>query len=161
MDPNRKFTYVEMKFFTMWWDEQTDYMKDQVRQLVKEHRLEFVNAGWSMTDEAAAHYDDMLNNMIIGHEFLKKEFDYVPTIGWHVDPFGHSNANPRLFADMGFEAWWFARADYEDFEQRTTDKSLQFVWRPFYESLGNTVEIFTNMFYGTYYWPAYFNVDER
>ena len=43
-----------------------------------------------------------------------KEFGVKPRIGWHVDPFGHSNANPRLFADMGFDAWFFARLDMQD-----------------------------------------------
>ena len=33
-DRNKTFTEVEMKFFKMWWDEQTDQMKAQVRQLV-------------------------------------------------------------------------------------------------------------------------------
>ena len=27
-DPNKRFTQVEMKFFTMWWDRQTDEMKE-------------------------------------------------------------------------------------------------------------------------------------
>ena len=27
----RKFTYVEMKFFSMWYDEQTQDVKDQVK----------------------------------------------------------------------------------------------------------------------------------
>ena len=45
-----------MKFFTMWWNEQTEKMKDQVRVLVKEGRLEMLNAGWSMHDEACPHY---------------------------------------------------------------------------------------------------------
>lgn len=66
-----------------------------------------------MNDEACPHYEDILNNMWLGHEFLKKEFDgYTPRVGWHIDPFGHSNANPRLFAEMGLEAWFFARLDY-------------------------------------------------
>jgi hypothetical protein len=59
-----------MKFFSMWWDEQTEAMKASVKQLVKEGRLEFVNAGWSMHDEACTHYEDMLNNMKTGHDFL-------------------------------------------------------------------------------------------
>ena len=25
-DPNKRFTQVEMKFFTMWWDRQTEEM---------------------------------------------------------------------------------------------------------------------------------------
>ena len=27
-DPAKRFSYAEMKFFTMWWDEQTEQMKD-------------------------------------------------------------------------------------------------------------------------------------
>ena len=117
-DPTKRFTYVEMKFFSMWWREQTDTLKEQVRTLVKEGRLEFVNAGWSMHDEACTHYEDMINNMMIGHQFLMKEFGVKPRIGWHVDPFGHSNANPRLFADMGFDAFFFGRLDFQDKQQR-------------------------------------------
>ena len=66
-DPAKKFTYVEMKFFSMWWKDQTDDMKTMVRQLVQQGRLEFVNGGWSMHDEACPHYEDMINNMMIGH----------------------------------------------------------------------------------------------
>ena len=46
----------------------------------------------------------MINNMIIGHNFLLKEFGVRPRTGWHIDAFGHSAANARLFADFGFEA---------------------------------------------------------
>ena len=128
---------------------------------MKEHRLEFVNAGWSMHDEACPHYDDMINNMMIGHEFLLKEFDYVPTIGWHIDPFGHSNANARLFADMGFDTFIFGRLDYEDKQQRLADKKMQFVWKPFSESLGDSVEIFTHILQDMYSFPKTLINDER
>jgi hypothetical protein len=70
MDPNKKFTYVEMKFFSMWWRQQSDDMKNKVRQLVQQGRLEIVNGGWSMHDEACTHYEDMINNMMFGHQFL-------------------------------------------------------------------------------------------
>jgi lysosomal alpha-mannosidase len=30
-NPSRKFTYVEMKFFTMWYERQDQYWKDAVR----------------------------------------------------------------------------------------------------------------------------------
>jgi lysosomal alpha-mannosidase len=111
-DPTKKFTYVEMKFFSMWFYRQDEFLKELVRGLVKQERLEFVNAGWSMHDEANTHYEDQINNMMYGHEFLLKEFNYKPRIGWHIDPFGHSNANARLFADMGFDAYFFARLDF-------------------------------------------------
>jgi alpha-mannosidase len=54
----------------MWWKTQTEELKAQVRQLVTEGRLELVNAGWSMHDEACPHYEDMINNMMKGHEFV-------------------------------------------------------------------------------------------
>lgn len=60
-----------MKFFKMWYDRQTEQKRKQVKMLVKEGRLEFANGGWSSTDEASANYEDMINNMIIGHNFLK------------------------------------------------------------------------------------------
>ena len=91
-DKNKHFSQVEMKFFSMWWAYQTDSMKNQVRQLVQEGRLEFLNAGWSMSDEACPHFDDFIDNMQKGHDFLMKEFGVKPRIAWHIDPFGHSSA---------------------------------------------------------------------
>lgn len=41
-----------------------------------------------------------------------QEVGVKPRIGWHIDPFGHSNANASLFAEMGFDELFFARADY-------------------------------------------------
>jgi lysosomal alpha-mannosidase len=38
---------------------------------------------------------------------------------------------------MGFDAWFFARADYQDKIRRMADKEMEFVWRPFYDSLGS------------------------
>jgi hypothetical protein len=65
-DPSKKFTYVEMKFFTMWWFEQDKDTQDLVKTLVTSEQLEFVNGGWSMHDEACPHYEDMLENMMKG-----------------------------------------------------------------------------------------------
>lgn len=81
-DPKRKFTYVEMKFFSMWWETQTETTKTLVRTLVRDKRLEFVGGGWSMHDEACTHYEDMINNMMKGHDFLMKEFGIRPRIAW-------------------------------------------------------------------------------
>jgi hypothetical protein len=81
-NPERKFSEVEMKFFSMWWNNQNDTMKDRVKGLIKNGQLELINAGWSMHDEACATYDDMINNMLIGHEWIEKEFGVKPRIGW-------------------------------------------------------------------------------
>ena len=52
-----------------------------------------------MNDEAWPYYTQIIENMMIGHKFLKEEFGVSTNIGWHVDPFGHSSANAALFAD--------------------------------------------------------------
>ena len=62
-DDKKRFSYVEMKFFEMWWRNQSDDLKASVRDLVSSGRLEILNAGWSMHDEACPHYEDMINNM--------------------------------------------------------------------------------------------------
>ena len=129
-DPKRVFTYVEMKFFTMWYNRQTPELKKQVKQLVKEGRLEFANGGWSATDEACPNYEDIINNMVMGHQFLKKEFGVKPRVGWHLDAFGHSSTNARLFADFGFEAQFFARLDRTEKDTRFKNATMEFLWRP-------------------------------
>jgi hypothetical protein len=150
-----------MKFFTMWYYEQPQKVKDQVKMLIKEGRFEFVNGGWSMHDEACPHFEDMINNMMQGHQFLMKEFGVKPRVGWHIDPFGHSNANPRLFADMGFEAWMFARLDHADRDKRLEDKAMNYLWRPFSKHFGNKKQIFTGVMRDHYCWPEGFSYDER
>ena len=77
-----------------------------------------------MHDEASPHYDDMINNMMIGLQWLEQVLETRPRVGWSIDPFGHSSANPRLLADMGMDAWVFARVDFQDLEQRREDKTL-------------------------------------
>ena len=158
-DPAKRFSYVEMKFFTLWFYEQTPAMQTQVRTLVQQGRLEFLNAGWSMSDEACPHFDDFINNMQHGHDFLMKEFGVRPRVAWHIDPFGHSSATPRLFADMGFDAWFFARLDDQDKLVRMEEVSMEWVWRPFFQHEGKRTQIFTHALYQHYSAPSSFDFD--
>jgi hypothetical protein len=45
-----------------------------------------------MNDEATAEYEAIIEQMTLGHEFLYREFQVRPTIGWHIDPFGHASS---------------------------------------------------------------------
>ena len=65
-DKERRFIYVESAFFWRWWGEQGEERKELVRQLLAEGRLEFIGGGWSMNDEAAAHYTAIIDNMAYG-----------------------------------------------------------------------------------------------
>jgi len=106
-----------------------------------------------MHDEACPTYDDMINNMMIGHQWIEQEFGFKPKIGWQIDPFGHSNANTRLFAEMGFDALFFARLDSMDKEKRINEKSLEYVWMPNVDSLGSEVNLLTHVLYNHYSSP--------
>ena len=94
----------------MWWKEQTLETKSIVRQLVSEDRFTFVNGGWCMHDEATTHFMGMIDQTSLGHTFLKKEFDIVPTVGWQLDPFGHSATQASFMTSlMGFDALYFGQ----------------------------------------------------
>jgi alpha-mannosidase len=90
-----------------------------------------------MHDEACPHFDDFIDNMMMGHSFIEKAFGVVPKIGWQIDPFGHSNANARLFAEMGLDAVFFARLDQQEKDKRLEEKTMEWIWRPFWESIGD------------------------
>ena len=96
-DKEKNFVYVEMSFFQRWYFEQTEKKRDSVKQLIRNDQLSFANGGWVMHDEAGAHFVSMIDQTTLGHRFLRDEFDYIPTIGWQIDPFGHSATQPTLY----------------------------------------------------------------
>ena len=51
--------------------------------------------------------------MVLTRAWLKREFNRIPKVGWQLDPFGHSAANARLFAEIGLEAVVFARMPFD------------------------------------------------
>jgi len=119
-----------MSFFMIWWRQQGEERKEVVKRLVKEGRLDFINGGYVQHDEAASHYVAMIDQTTRGHLFLKETFDFVPRIGWQIDPFGHSSTQAGLLGEqIGFDAMFFGRADHEDMELRKIHKMLEFVWQ--------------------------------
>ena len=128
-NPNRTFTYVEQKFFTMWWDEQPGEMKQTVRDFIAKKQLSFVNGGWCMHDEAATHFMGMIDQTTLGHSFLKRELGVVPTVGWQLDPFGHSATQASYMAsEMGFNALYFGRIDHQDLKLRWDARECEGLW---------------------------------
>ena len=152
---------MEMKFFYMWYTRQETATKEIVKQLIQSGQLEITMGGWSATDEACPNYEDIINNMYIGHGFLKREFGISPKIAWMIDSFGHTQANAALFSDMGFEALFMGRVDYQVKEQMKKDKSMIFLWRPLQKHFGMQKQILTQATLNGYSFPPGFRVDER
>ena len=110
LDPSRHFIYVEMAFFMRWWREQDDVMRGNVRKLVGNGQLEFINGGWCMNDEAGTHYNAIIDQMSLGLRFIRDEFGdgARPSVAWHIDPFGHSVEQASINSMIGFDSFYFA-----------------------------------------------------
>lgn len=127
----RTFVYSEMKFFSMWWREQPDSVKETVRSLVANQQLTFVNGGWCMHDEAATHFMGMVDQTTLGHEFLLRELGVVPRTAWQLDPFGHSATQANLMtAAAGMDAIYFGRIDHQDLAVRKKTQQCEGLWTP-------------------------------
>ncbi|XP_038060793.1 lysosomal alpha-mannosidase-like [Patiria miniata] len=159
-DPAKRFIYVEIAFFSRWWNEQTDKTKALVKQLVNEGRLEFVNGGWCMNDEASTHYNAIIDQMTVGLRFLKENFGDCgkPLTAWQIDPFGHSREYASLVAQMGFDSLYFARLDYLDKAERIKTHTMERVWHAS-PSLGKTADLFFGALYYHYGPPPGFCYD--
>ncbi|ERE78954.1 lysosomal alpha-mannosidase [Cricetulus griseus] len=151
-DPTRRFIYVEMAFFSRWWKEQTNATQDTVRALVRQGRLEFVNGGWVMNDEATTHYGAIVDQMTLGLRFLQDTFGSSgrPRVAWHIDPFGHSREQASLFAQMGFDGFFLGRIDYQDKDDRKKKLKMEEVWRGSASLKPPTADLFTGVLPNNY-----------
>jgi len=155
-NPERKFTYVEMAFFSKWWEEQTDVKRQSVKKLVEEGRLSFANGGWCMHDEATTHFMGMIDQTTLGHQFLMDTFNYVPRSGWQIDPFGHSATQASLLsATAGFDALYFGRIDHEDLLLRQKSQRCEGIWSASKSLDSKDTEVFFSLTgsYGGNYGP--------
>ena len=113
-----------------------------------------------MSDEANMYYEDFIDQMTVGLRWLKDTLGEVPDVAWHIDPFGHHAASATLFSQMGFQAFFFSRIDYQDKAVRLDQKTMEMVWRPLQYSGDNTNYMFTHVNYYHYSPPPGFCFDD-
>ena len=101
----------------------------------------------------------MVDQTTYGHRFITEQFGVQPKVGWQIDPFGHSATQAALLsAEVGFEALFFGRIDYQDYDIRSKQKRLEWIWQAS-ESLGSDASLFTGQFWNNYGPPSGFNFD--
>ena len=54
-------------FFKRWWDMQEPQTQERVKELVRSGQLDFAGGGWVSNDEAICTYDDIIDQLTIGH----------------------------------------------------------------------------------------------
>ena len=144
---NRRFVQVEMYYFTRWWQRQTLETQNIVRSLVKNGQLSFANGGWCMNDEASTNYNQIIDQMTLGIQFIRNTFGECakPNVSWQIDPFGASREMANLYAMMGFDGLVVNRGH---------NLNDQFIWRT------EKHEIFTTRLHHHYSAPNGFNFED-
>ncbi|XP_037084012.1 lysosomal alpha-mannosidase-like [Pollicipes pollicipes] len=157
-DPEKRFIYVETAFFWRWYLQQDEQTIATVENLVNEGRLEFIGGGWSMNDEACVHYNAVIDQMSLGMRTLFDHFGPcgIPRVAWQIDPFGHTKEQANMFAQMGFDGYFFGRLDYDDKKRRMNASEMEMVWLAS-QDLGS--ELFTGVLPNMYQPPSGFCFD--
>ncbi|KAF2069216.1 hypothetical protein CYY_009465 [Polysphondylium violaceum] len=128
-NPSRKFNWSDIAFFKEWWRHQNLEKRELVLQLVKNKQLEFMNGGWVQNDEACTTFIDIIDQMTLGHQWLKKNLNVSVSIGWQIDPFGYSSITPTIYTEMGFRALVINRVPDYTKEYMINNKEMEFIWR--------------------------------
>jgi len=160
---SRKFNVVEVAYLQMWWEQATSTQQEQFRQLFDLGRIEFIIGGIVMNDEAAAHYESIINQMQQGHQFLIDTFGSkaIPKIGWQIDPFGASVGTPVLLAYDCFDALVISRINYLEKDYRQDTQTMEFIWHGT-SNLGAETDMFTHLLdYQSYCTPGGFSFDNE
>uniref|UniRef100_A0A1A9W6T5 Alpha-mannosidase n=1 Tax=Glossina brevipalpis TaxID=37001 RepID=A0A1A9W6T5_9MUSC len=138
----------------------TPKMQDTVRKLVKEGRLQFAGGAWTANDEAAVHYQSVIDQFTLGLQFLSETFDKCarPRVGWQIDAFGHSQEFASILTQMGYDGQFFARVDFKEKKERMNKLLAEMIWQAS-ESQDERSEIFSSILYNHYSPPPGFCFD--
>ena len=121
-------------------------MRDSVRNHIKRGQLEIVTGGWVMTDEAAAHYYDMIDQLIEGHQFLRTSIGMTesPVSGWSIDPFGHGMTFPYILQKAGISNTLIERTHFGWKQKLAAKQQLEFIWKQIFDTK-NMTDLFCQM----------------
>ena len=114
-----------------------------------------------MNDEATVHYNSVIDQMTWGHRRLNDTFGKcgLSRVAWQIDPFGHSQEQASLFAQMFIDGLFVGRVDWEDKRKREQEKKMEFVWQS-NQGLGRSSDLFTGVLPNGYGPPGGFCFDD-
>ncbi|XP_045199322.2 alpha-mannosidase 2x-like [Mercenaria mercenaria] len=150
---NMTFQWVETVFLERWFRDITEETKQKVRKLISQGQLEVVLGGWVMPDEAITHYAPVVDQLIEGHQWLIENLGVFPVNAWINDPFGYSSTMPYLWKSSGIQNMVILRIHQAIKHTLMRKRSLDFMWRPYWDSEGRN-DILCNLMPYTEYWNS-------
>lgn len=134
--PDMTFIWVESCFLDKWWSKQTLEIQEQFKQLVRSGRLEITSGMWVAPDEASPHYFALLDQMIEGHYWIRKNLGVIPESSLNFDQFGYSATMPYLVKKAGIKNVLIKRIHRGLKELFGKQRKLNFHWRQFWDPEG-------------------------
>lgn len=122
------FIWAEISYFSLWWKDATEQQKHQVKELVKQKRLDFVTGGWVMNDEACVTDRAIRWQLEEGLQWLQEHLGTRPQYSWAIDPFGHSAGQAHILKEMGYKGMLIQRVHYAIKKQLAKKQQLEFKW---------------------------------
>ncbi|XP_065140174.1 alpha-mannosidase 2 [Paramisgurnus dabryanus] len=128
-DNRRKMIWMEISYFSKWWESIDEQKRDAVKRLIENGQFEVATGGWVMPDEANSHYFGLIDQLIEGHQWLEKNLGVKPKTGLAVDPFGHSPTQAYLLKQAGMSNMLIQRIHYSIKKHFSLERTLEFFWR--------------------------------
>lgn len=149
--PDMTFIWVESCFLDKWWANQTLETREMFRSLVQSGRLEITSGMWVAPDEASPHYFALLDQMIEGHYWVKRNLGIVPESSLNFDQFGYSATMPYFAKKAGLKNVLIKRIHRGLKELFGKQQNLNFHWRQFWDPEGKN-DVFGHV--DTYEWMS-------
>ena len=115
---NRTYVICEIINFRRFYELDCD---EEQKNIIKNHiinkQVEFVGGGLVMNDEATPYYTEIIDQLRLGLQFIKNEFNYTVKTGWYLDSFGHSNVNTYINSILGYENLVINRIENKNLKQ--------------------------------------------
>ena len=129
---NRTFVICEMIYFIRWYNtELNEDSKNKIKNLINQKRIEFVLGGYIMNDQATPLYQDIMEQLRYGLQFLYEEFNYTTKTAWYLDSFGLSSGNTHILSSLDYNFLITERIFYEEIKRMKKDKKIEFYWKGF------------------------------
>lgn len=127
---NMTFAWSEISFLSKWWDEARFSQRESLKRFVKEGRFEILTGGWVMPCEATTTIFGLVEQLVEGHQWVRKNLRTNPTAAWAIDPFGHASTMPYILKKAGLSGMMIQRIHFGWKQWFAEYRTGDFLWVP-------------------------------